>query len=117
MDKGKIVGEGTHNHLLDSCRREGIPVRYEYIEVADQEDLIRTMACYNNSSKAWQLRDYIKAFSFCNPDYLTLLNTDESQSSKSSLDLPSKKESNSVIELKNMQKLYKNIEMAYYYLS
>ena len=46
------------------------------------------------------------------PDYLTLLNTDESQSSKSSLDLPSKKESNSVIELKNMQKLYKNIEMA-----
>ena len=46
------------------------------------------------------------------PDYLTLLNTDESQSSKSSLDLPSRKESNSVIELKNMQKLYKNIEMA-----
>ena len=46
------------------------------------------------------------------PDNLTLLNTDESQSSKSSLDLPSKKESNSVIELKNMQKLYKNIEMA-----
>jgi len=46
------------------------------------------------------------------PDYLTLLNTDESQSSKSSLDLPTRKESNSVTELKNMQKLYKNIEMA-----
>lgn len=60
------------DHLLDSCRREGIPVRYEYIEVADKEDLIRTMACYNNSSKAWQLRDYINAFSFCNPDYSTL---------------------------------------------
>jgi hypothetical protein len=60
------------DHLLDSCRREGIPVRYEYIEVTDKEDLVRIMACYNNSSKAWQLKDYIHAFSFYNPDYSTL---------------------------------------------
>ena len=60
------------DHLLDSCRREQIPVRYEYVEVTDKEDLIRKMAYYNNSSKAWQLRDYINAFSFCNPDYSTL---------------------------------------------
>jgi len=60
------------DHLLDCCRREGIPVRYEYVEVASKEDLIRIMACYNNSSKSWQLKDYIHAFSFSNPDYVTL---------------------------------------------
>lgn len=60
------------DHLLDSCRREQIPVRYEYVEVLDEEDLVKKMAYYNNSSKPWQLRDYIHAFSFCNPDYVTL---------------------------------------------
>jgi hypothetical protein len=60
------------DHLLDSCRREQIPVRYEYVEVLDKDDLIRKMAYYNNSSKSWQLKDYIHAFSFCNPDYVTL---------------------------------------------
>ena len=60
------------DHLLDSCRREQIPVRYEYVEVLDKDDLVRKMAYYNNSSKSWQLKDYIHAFSFCNPDYVTL---------------------------------------------
>jgi hypothetical protein len=60
------------DHLLECCRREQIPVRYEYIEVVDKDDLIKKMAYYNNSSKAWQLKDYIHAFSFCNPDYVTL---------------------------------------------
>ena len=60
------------DHLLDACRREGIPVRYEYIEIINKEDLVETMACYNNSSKAWLLKDYIHAFSYCNPDYATL---------------------------------------------
>jgi len=60
------------DHLLDSCRREQIPVRYEYVEVINKDDLIRKMAYYNNSSKSWQLKDYIHAFSFSNPDYVTL---------------------------------------------
>ena len=60
------------DHLLDCCRREQIPVRNEYVEVLDKDDLVRKMAYYNNSSKSWQLKDYIHAFSFCNPDYVTL---------------------------------------------
>ena len=44
-------------HLLHACQREGIPVRYEYIEVTDQEDIVTKMAFYNNSSKSWKLMD------------------------------------------------------------
>ena len=59
-------------HLLHACQREGIPVRYEYIEVTDQEDIVTKMAFYNNSSKSWKLMDYVNAWLYVHPDYLTL---------------------------------------------
>ena len=59
-------------HLIHACQREGIPVRYEYIEVTDQDDIVNKMAYYNNSSKSWRLMDYINAWMYIHPDYLSL---------------------------------------------
>ncbi len=59
-------------HLLHACQREGIPVRYEYIEIIDKDDIVKKMAFYNNSSKSWKLMDYVNAWMYIHPDYLTL---------------------------------------------
>ena len=59
-------------HLLHACQREGIPVRYEYIEIIDKDDIVKKMAFYNNSSKSWKLMDYVNAWMYVHPDYLTL---------------------------------------------
>ncbi len=53
-------------------QREGVPVRYEYVEVTDLDDIVHTMAFYNNSSKSWKLMDYVNAWLYIHPDYLTL---------------------------------------------
>ena len=59
-------------HLLHACQREGIPVEYRYIEVSDNIDIITKMAMFNNSSKSWKLMDYVNAWLYEIPDYLTL---------------------------------------------
>lgn len=59
-------------HLLHACQRESVPVRYEYIEITDEEDIVKKMAFYNNSSKSWKLMDYVNAWLYIHPDYLTL---------------------------------------------
>ena len=59
-------------HLVHACQREDIPVEYRYIEIADEDDIVKKMAFYNNSSKSWKLMDYINAWLFIHPDYLTL---------------------------------------------
>lgn len=59
-------------HLLHACQREGVPVRYEYVEVTNLDDIVHTMAFYNNSSKSWKLMDYVNAWLYIHPDYLTL---------------------------------------------
>lgn len=59
-------------HLVHACQRESLPVEYRYIEIKDEDDIVRKMAFYNNSSKSWKLIDYINAWKFIHPDYLTL---------------------------------------------
>lgn len=59
-------------HLVHACQREGLPVEYRYIEIKDEDDIVRKMAFYNNSSKSWKLMDYVNAWSYIHPDYLTL---------------------------------------------
>jgi hypothetical protein len=59
-------------HLVHACQREGLPVEYRYIEIIDEDDIVRKMAFYNNSSKSWKLMDYVNAWKFIHPDYLTL---------------------------------------------
>jgi hypothetical protein len=59
-------------HLVHACQRENIPVEYRYIEIIDQEDIVKKMAFYNNSSKSWQLMDYVNAWMYIHPDYTQL---------------------------------------------
>jgi uncharacterized protein YqgV (UPF0045/DUF77 family) len=59
-------------HLIHACQREDLPVEYRYIEITSEDDIIRKMAFYNNSSKSWKLMDYVNAWLYNNPDYLTL---------------------------------------------
>jgi hypothetical protein len=59
-------------HLIHACQREDLPVEYRYIEVKDEDDIVRKMAFYNNSSKSWKLMDYVNAWMYIQPDYITL---------------------------------------------
>jgi hypothetical protein len=59
-------------HLVHACQRENIGVEYRYIEIIDQEDIVKKMAFYNNSSKSWKLMDYVNAWMYIQPDYITL---------------------------------------------
>jgi len=59
-------------HLIHACQREELPVEYRYIEVKDEDDIVRKMAFYNNSSKSWNLMDYVNAWKYIQPDYITL---------------------------------------------
>jgi hypothetical protein len=59
-------------HLVHACQRENIPIEYRYIEIIDQDDIVKKMAFYNNSSKSWKLMDYVNAWLYIHPDYLIL---------------------------------------------
>lgn len=56
-------------HLVHACQRENIPVEYRYIEITDEDDIVKKMAFYNNSSKSWKLMDYVNAWLYIHPDY------------------------------------------------
>ena len=59
-------------HLVHACQRENIPVEFRYIEIVDQDDIVKKMAYYNNSSKSWKLMDYVNAWMYIHPDYIML---------------------------------------------
>ena len=59
-------------HLVHACQREDMPVEYRYIEITNEDDIVNKMAFYNNSSKSWKLMDYVNAWQYVHPDYLTL---------------------------------------------
>jgi hypothetical protein len=59
-------------HLATALEREGQPIPYIEITVASEEDLIEKMAYLNNSSKSWDLLNYINAWKMIRPDYMKL---------------------------------------------
>lgn len=59
-------------HLVHACQREGLPVEYRYIEIQSEDEIVMKMAFYNNSSKSWNLMNYVNAWKFIQPDYLKL---------------------------------------------
>jgi len=59
-------------HLVHACQRENLPVEYRYIEIQNEDQIVMKMAFYNNSSKSWKLMDYVNAWLYIHPDYLTL---------------------------------------------
>ena len=59
-------------HLATALEREGQPIPYVEIEIASEADLIEKMAYLNNSSKSWDLMNYINAWKMIQPDYMKL---------------------------------------------
>lgn len=59
-------------HLATALEREGQPIPYIELEIETEEDLIEKMAYLNNSSKSWDLMNYINAWKMIRPDYMKL---------------------------------------------
>lgn len=59
-------------HLATALEREGQPIPCIDIKVESEEDLIEKMAYLNNSSKSWDLMNYINAWKMIRPDYMKL---------------------------------------------
>jgi hypothetical protein len=59
-------------HLATGLEREGQPIPYIEIEITSEEDLIEKMAFLNNSSKSWDLMNFINAWKMIRPDYMKL---------------------------------------------
>ncbi len=59
-------------HLATALEREGQPIPYIEIEITSEEDLIEKMAFLNNSSKSWDLMNFINAWKMIRPDYMKL---------------------------------------------
>lgn len=59
-------------HLATALEREGQPIPYIEVTVESEEDLIDQMAYLNNSSKSWDLMNYINAWKMIRPDYMKL---------------------------------------------
>jgi len=69
--KGLYIIDGQH--LYFALLRLNLPIPYKVIDVADDMELVETLALVNNSSKAWTLIDYIQAWSYIKSDYKTLV--------------------------------------------
>ena len=59
-------------HLATALEREDQPIPYIEIEITSEEDLIEKMAFLNNSSKSWDLMNFINAWKMIRPDYMKL---------------------------------------------
>jgi hypothetical protein len=68
--KKKYIIDGQHTST--ALEREGMPIPYIEIDVESEEDLVEKMAYLNNSSKSWDLMDYIHAWKMIRPDYMKL---------------------------------------------
>jgi len=56
-------------HLATALEREKLDIPYVEIDVENELDLVDKMAHMNNSSKSWQLMDYVNAYKTLIPDY------------------------------------------------
>jgi len=59
-------------HLATALEREGEMIPYIEIEIESEEDLIEKMALLNNSSKSWDLMNFVNAWKMIRPDYMKL---------------------------------------------
>jgi len=69
-DKKTYIIDGQH--LATALEREEMAIPYLEIEIASEEDLVEKMAYLNNSSKSWDLMNYINAWKMIRPDYMKL---------------------------------------------
>lgn len=59
-------------HLATALEREGMLIPYIEVTIESEEDLVEKMALLNNSSKSWDLMNYINAWKMIRPDYMKL---------------------------------------------
>lgn len=59
-------------HLATALERECLPIPYIERSVESEEELIEIMAYMNNSSKSWDMMDFINAWKMIRPDYMKL---------------------------------------------
>lgn len=59
-------------HMATALEREGQPIPYIEITIESEEELIEKMAYLNNSSKSWDMMNYINAWKMIRPDYMKL---------------------------------------------
>jgi hypothetical protein len=59
-------------HMATALEREGQPIPYIEINIESEEDLIQKMAYLNNSSKSWDMMNFINAWKMIRPDYMKL---------------------------------------------
>jgi tRNA A-37 threonylcarbamoyl transferase component Bud32 len=59
-------------HLATALEREGLPIPYIERSIKSEEELIEIMAYMNNSSKSWDMMDFINAWKMIRPDYMKL---------------------------------------------
>lgn len=69
-EKKRYIIDGQH--LATALERESQPIPYIDIAIESEEDLIAKMAYLNNSSKSWDLMNYINAWKMIRPDYMKL---------------------------------------------
>ena len=58
--------------MATALEREGQPIPYIEIDIKSEEDLIKKMAYLNNSSKSWDMMNFINAWKMIRPDYMKL---------------------------------------------
>lgn len=68
--KKKYILDGQH--LATACEREGLPIPYMTINITNEKDIVCKMAMLNNSSKSWDLMNYVNAYKMYYPDYMKL---------------------------------------------
>jgi hypothetical protein len=59
-------------HLYHALMRVGWDIPYTTITINNSVQLAERLALLNNSSKSWQMKDYIKVWSNINKDYIKL---------------------------------------------
>lgn len=69
-DKSLSIIDGQH--LYFACLRLNLDIPYVVININNDQELTHILALLNNSSKSWTLNDYIKVWSYINPDYKIL---------------------------------------------
>jgi hypothetical protein len=69
-EKKRYIIDGQH--MATALEREGQPIPYIEINIESEEDLIQKMAYLNNSSKSWDMMNFINAWKMIRPDYMKL---------------------------------------------
>ena len=59
-------------HLYMALLRLNLDIPYVEINVSNKQELVETIALLNSSSKAWNMQDYVTAWSNLSPDYVKL---------------------------------------------